>query len=356
MPQEIQCEKGCVLARSKAAVAIGKLERFAADYDRGQKLAERAQPSLSVPQGKPKVAVVGPGPAGLTCAGDLARLGYPVTVFESLHECGGVLSYGIPEFRLPKVIVDKEVELLKRMGADVRCNSVIGKLKTVDDLFAQGFDAVFVGTGAGLPYFMGIPGENLNGVYSANEYLTRANLMKSYSFPSTDTPIKKSTIAVVVGGGNVAMDSARTALRLGAEKVHIVYRRSEAEMPARIEEIHHAKEEGIVFNILQNPHQLIGDAQGWLTGVECIRMELGEPDASGRRRPVPVPNSNFVINWTPLSWPSATAPILSSPQTVGGLKKTQSWGGIIVNEKGQSFPPSSPFDRRRHSHRRGHGD
>lgn len=332
-PQEEQCQKPCTLAKTLKdpfkAVSIGKVERFLADWERESGSIE--VPPIAPETGK-KAAIVGSGPAGLTVAGDLRKLGHSVTLFEALHKTGGVLVYGIPEFRLPKVIVEKEVELLKRMGVDVRLNSVIGKLKTVDDLLGQGFDAVFVGTGAGLPYFMGIPGENLNGVYSANEYLTRANLMKSYNFPGSDTPIKKSKVAVVVGGGNVAMDSARTALRLGAEKVYIVYRRSEVEMPARIEEIHHAKEEGIVFNLLQNPVKLLGSPEGWLTGVECIKMELGEPDASGRRRPVPVEGSNFVIETDTFVVAIGNGPNPLVPNTTREIQTTK-WGNIIADKE-----------------------
>jgi glutamate synthase (NADPH/NADH) small chain len=264
-------------------------------------------------------------------AGDLRKLGHGVTIFEALHKPGGVLVYGIPEFRLPKVIVDKEVELLTRMGVELKCNMVVGKIHTIDELFEQGFHAVFVGTGAGLPYFMGIPGENLNGVYSANEYLTRANLMKSYDYPAADTPVKKSGKVVVAGGGNVAMDSARTALRLGAGEVTIVYRRSEKEMPARIEEIHHAKEEGIIFKILQNPVKLIGNEKGWLTGVECIKMELGEPDASGRRRPVPIKDSNFLIETDTFIAAIGNGPNPLIPNTTPDIQTTK-WGNIVADK------------------------
>jgi glutamate synthase (NADPH/NADH) small chain len=288
-PQEDQCEKFCVLAKKGDPVAIGRLERFAADW--GLKKEDVGEVSLPPPTGK-KVAVVGAGPAGLTCAGDLAMMGHAVTIFEAFHKAGGVLVYGIPEFRLPKRIVQAEVDALKRIGVRIELNAVVGKLDTVDELLEE-FDAVFIGTGAGLPNFMGIPGENLAGVYSANEYLTRANLMKAYRFPDFDTPIIRGRRVAVVGGGNVAMDSARTALRLGAEEVLLVYRRSRQEMPARIEEVHHAEEEGVRFNLLTNPIEVLGDEQGHVRGLRCIRMALGEPDASGRRRPVPIDGSEF---------------------------------------------------------------
>ena len=292
-PQEIQCEQRCVRGKKGEPVAIGRLERFAADYERSQ--GEVEIPETAKPTGK-KVAIVGSGPAGLTVAGDLVKLGHDVTIFEALHKPGGVLVYGIPEFRLPKDIVASEIDYLKRMGVKIETSFVIGKTSTIDELFEEGFDAVFLGVGAGLPVFMGIPGENLNGVYSANEYLTRANLMKAYLFPEYDTPIVKGKNVAVIGGGNVAMDSARTALRLGADNVYLVYRRSEKEMPARLEEIHHAKEEGINFQLLTNPKRYIGDDKGWVVGMECLRMELGEPDDSGRRRPVPIEGSEFVLD------------------------------------------------------------
>lgn len=292
-PQEIQCEQRCVRGKKGEPVAIGRLERFAADYERSQ--GEVEIPETAKPTGK-KVAIVGSGPAGLTVAGDLVKLGHDVTIFEALHKPGGVLVYGIPEFRLPKDIVASEIDYLKRMGVKIETSFVIGKTSTIDELFEEGFDAVFLGVGAGLPVFMGIPGENLNGVYSANEYLTRANLMKAYLFPEYDTPIVKGKNVAVIGGGNVAMDSARTALRLGADNVYLVYRRSEKEMPARVEEIHHAKEEGINFQLLTNPKRYIGNDKGWIVGMECLRMELGEPDDSGRRRPVPIEGSEFVLD------------------------------------------------------------
>ncbi|MBU4526951.1 MAG: NADPH-dependent glutamate synthase [Desulfomicrobium sp.] len=292
-PQEIQCEGNCILGRKGEPVAIGNLERFAADWERAQQVCELPQREKST--GK-KVAVVGSGPSGLTVAGDLILKGHEVTIFEAFHKPGGVLVYGIPEFRLPKDIVASEVSCLQTQGVKIECDVVVGRTETVDELFELGFDAVYLGVGAGLPRFMNIPGENLIGVLSANEYLTRANLMKAYLFPQVDTPIPQGRHVVVLGGGNVAMDSARTAMRLGADKVSIVYRRSRAEMPARSAEIHHAEEEGLHFELLSNPVRYIGDEKGRLKGVECVRMELGEPDSSGRRRPVAVPGSEFIID------------------------------------------------------------
>ena len=291
-PQESQCEGQCVRGIKGDPVSIGKLERFVADWSRENGFVP-AKPEQT--NGK-KVAVVGSGPAGLTCAGDLAKMGYEVTIFEALHEPGGVLLYGIPEFRLPKeAVVKPEIENVKKLGVTIETNVIIGKSVTVDQLLGEeGFDAVFIGSGAGLPMFMGIPGENANGVFSANEYLTRSNLMKAFR-DDYDTPIAAGKKVAVVGGGNVAMDAARTALRLGAD-VHIVYRRSESELPARVEEVHHAKEEGIIFDLLTNPTEILVDDKGWVRGMRCIRMELGEPDASGRRRPVPVEGSEFVID------------------------------------------------------------
>ena len=292
-PQESQCEKYCVRGIKGEPVAIGRLERFVADWYMKNGKAGMNRPE---PNGK-KVAVVGAGPAGLTCAGDLAKLGYAVTIFEAFHTPGGVLVYGIPEFRLPKAIVKSEIDKLKELGVTIMTNMVIGKVLSVDELLQEeGFDAVFIGTGAGLPSFMHLEGENLEGVYSSNEFLTRINLMKAYLFPEYDTPIKAGKNVIVVGGGNVAMDAARSAKRLGAENVSIVYRRSEEEMPARREEIHHAKEEGIQFHLLCNPVKILGTEEGWVKQVECIRMELGEPDASGRRRPVEVPGSEFLLD------------------------------------------------------------
>ena len=294
-PQEEQCEKYCVLAKKGESVAIGRLERYAADYARGR---GQTVDCLEYAADAQKVAIVGSGPAGLSAAGDLAKMGYKVTVFEALHLPGGVLMYGIPEFRLPKdEVVQAEINNLRKLGVEMIVNAVIGSTFTVDELLEEeGFDAVFIGTGAGLPYFMDIPGENLNGVYSANEFLTRCNLMKAYRFPQSGTPIHVGKRVAVVGGGNVAMDGARTALRLGAEHVSIVYRRSEKELPARLEEVHHAKEEGIDFQLLTAPTAVLGNKEGWVTGLQCVRMELGEPDASGRRRPIEVPNSEVVLD------------------------------------------------------------
>jgi glutamate synthase (NADPH/NADH) small chain len=290
-PQEDQCEKECVLGKKGQPIAIGYLERFLADYEREKGITT---PPLPRPIPK-KVAVIGSGPAGLTCAGELAKMGYQVTIFEALHAPGGVLVYGIPEFRLPKAIVRQEVEYVKSLGVEIQVNMVVGKTFTLEDLRDAGYEAFFIGTGAGLPYFLNIPGENLNGIYSANEFLTRSNLMKAYLFPRYDTPIKVGRRVAVIGGGNVAMDAARTALRLGAEEVCLVYRRTKKEMPARIEEIERAEEEGVNCVILTTPVRFVGNENGWVTGMECIQMELGEPDESGRRRPVPIPGSEFII-------------------------------------------------------------
>ncbi|MEW6569976.1 MAG: NADPH-dependent glutamate synthase [Nitrospirota bacterium] len=290
-PQEIQCESLCILGKKGEAIGIGNLERFVADYEASQ--GEIQVPEKPQPTGR-KVAIIGSGPGGLTCASDLIKSGHEVTIFEALHKPGGVLVYGIPEFRLPKVIVEREVGYIKMLGVEVIVNAVIGKLHTVDELLnGHGYDACFISTGAGLPLFLGIPGENLNGIYSANEFLTRANLMKAYLFPEYDTPIKCGRSVAVFGGGNVAMDAARVALRLGAEKVYLVYRRSEAEMPAREAEIHHARQEGIEFMMLTNPVRFVDDGKGNVQAVDCIKMELGEPDESGRRKPVPIKGSEF---------------------------------------------------------------
>lgn len=289
-PQENQCEKRCVLGKKHQPVAIGNLERFVADWDMKQE--GNTEPVQVSPSGK-KVAIVGSGPAGLTAAADLARLGHQVTVFEALHTAGGVLVYGIPEFRLPKIIVEREIEGIRRLGVEIKTNMVVGKVHTVDELMAQGYAAVFIATGAGLPYFMNIPGENLNGVYSANEFLTRTNLMKAYLFPEYLTPIRLGKRVAVIGAGNVAMDSARTALRLGALESYIVYRRSEQEMPARKDEIEHAREEGVQFKLLTSPVEIRGDENGWVRSMICQRFELGEPDESGRRRPAAIPGSEY---------------------------------------------------------------
>ena len=325
-PQESQCEQKCVRGIKGEPVAIGRLERFVADWHNAHTCEAPQRPA---PNGH-KVAVVGSGPAGLTCAGDLAKKGYEVTVFEALHTAGGVLVYGIPEFRLPKAIVQKEIDGLKALGVKVETNMVIGRVLSVDELLEQGFEAVFIGSGAGLPRFMNIPGENLKGVYSANEFLTRVNLMKAY-LPGSDTPIQHARRVAVVGGGNVAMDAARCAKRLGAEEVFIVYRRSEKELPARAEEVEHAKEEGIVFHLLTNPTKILGDEQGNVTGMECVRMELGEPDASGRRRPVEVPGSEFVLEVDSVIMAIGTSPNPLIKSTTQGLE-TQKWGGIVVEE------------------------
>ncbi len=326
-PQETQCEQKCVRGIKGEPVGIGRLERFVADWH-NKNVCEA--PHKPAPNGH-KVAVIGSGPSGLTCAGDLAKKGYAVTVFEALHTAGGVLVYGIPEFRLPKDIVQKEIDGLKALGVDVQTNMVIGRVLSIDELLEQGYEAVFIGSGAGLPRFMNIPGENLKGVYSANEFLTRVNLMKAYQ-PGSDTPIEHAKRVAVVGGGNVAMDAARCAKRLGAEEVFIVYRRSEKELPARAEEVEHAKEEGIVFHLLNNPTQILGDENGNVKGMECIRMELGEPDASGRRRPVEVPGSEFTLDVDCVIMAIGTSPNPLIKSTTQGLE-TQKWGGIIVNEE-----------------------
>ena len=315
-PQESQCEGKCIRGFKGEPVSIGKLERFVADWARENNVEPEAP---AAPNGK-RVAVIGSGPSGLTCAGDLAKLGYDVTIFEALHEAGGVLVYGIPEFRLPKqTVVKAEIENVKKLGVKIETNVVVGKSVTIDELLnEEGFDAVFIGSGAGLPKFMGIPGENANGVFSANEYLTRSNLMKAFS-DDYDTPIAAGHKVAVVGGGNVAMDAARTALRLGAE-VHIVYRRSEEELPARVEEVHHAKQEGIIFDLLTNPVEILVDDNGHVKGMRCIRMELGEPDASGRRRPVEIPGSEFELELDTVSMSLGTSPNPLISSTTEGLE------------------------------------
>ncbi|MEW5692109.1 MAG: NADPH-dependent glutamate synthase [Candidatus Hydrogenedentota bacterium] len=327
-PQETQCEEKCVLAKKTEPVAIGRLERFAADYEREYGVI--TCPEIKKQTNK-KVAIIGSGPAGLTVAGDLIKLGHDVTIFEALHEPGGVLSYGIPEFRLPKEIVKSEISYLTMMGVKIRTDFVVGMTASIDELLESGFDAIFIGTGAGLPMFLGVPGENLIGVYSANEYLTRSNLMKSYLFPEYATPAVVSKKTVVVGGGNVAMDSARTAIRSGA-KTTVVYRRSRKEMPARIEEIHHAEEEGIVFHFLTNPKRILGDEQGRVIGIECYRMELGEQDESGRRRPITIPDSEFIIDVDTVIPALGNKPNPLIPRTTPGLEISK-WGTIVVDEK-----------------------
>lgn len=326
-PQENQCEKYCTLGKKHEPVGIGRLERFCADRE----LAKGVQPQEVAPPTGFKVAVVGSGPSGLTCAADLAKLGHKVTVFEALHVAGGVLMYGIPEFRLPKAVVQGEVQNLKKLGVEIEVNSVVGKFSTVDELMEEeGFDAVYIGTGAGLPYFMNIPGENACGVYSANEFLTRTNLMKAYQFPNWDTPIKVGQKVAVLGGGNVAMDAARTALRLGAEESWIVYRRSEKELPARHEEVEHAIEEGVKFSLLTNPTKIIADENGWVKGMECLRYELGEPDASGRRSPVPIPGSEFTMDVETVVVAIGQGPNPLVPRTTKGLEINKR-GNIVAD-------------------------
>ena len=328
-PQESQCECLCVRGKKGEPVAIGRLERFVADWHR-----ENVHTAPIVPAWNGhKVAIIGAGPAGLTAAGDLAKLGYKVTVYEALHVAGGVLMYGIPEFRLPKAIVQQEIDGLKKMGVDFECNMVIGKVLTIDELMGEyGYEAVFVGSGAGLPRFMGIPGESLKGVYSANEFLTRSNLMKAY-LPTSKTPIRTGKKVAVVGGGNVAMDAARSALRLGAETVYIVYRRGMAELPARKEEVEHAEEEGIIFKTLCNPVEIFADENDDVTKIRCIRMELGEPDASGRRRPIEVPGSEFDLDVDCVIMSLGTSPNPLIKDTTKGLEINKK-GGIVVNEDG----------------------
>ena len=327
-PQESQCEGECIRGIKGEPVSIGKLERFVADWA----MTNEIKPVGAKEKNSKKVAVIGSGPAGLTCAGDLAKMGYDVTIFEALHEPGGVLVYGIPEFRLPKKdVVAKEIENVKSLGVKLETNVVVGKSVTIDELMdEEGFSAVFIGSGAGLPKFMGIPGEQANGVFSANEYLTRSNLMKAFEEGST-TPIMVGKKVAVVGGGNVAMDAARTALRLGAE-VHVVYRRSEEELPARVEEVHHAKEEGIIFNLLTNPVEILSDDNGWVCGMKCVEMELGEPDESGRRRPVVKPNSEFVIEVDTVIMSLGTSPNPLITATTEGLE-TNKWQCIIADEE-----------------------
>ncbi len=334
-PQESQCEGKCIRGIKGEPVSIGKLERFVADWARENGIT----PKVTADKKNKKVAVIGSGPAGLTCAGDLAKMGYDVTIFEALHEAGGVLVYGIPEFRLPKdAVVKKEIENVKALGVKIETNCIIGKSVTIDELMEkEGFDAVFIGSGAGLPKFMGIPGEQANGVFSANEYLTRSNLMKAFNEDS-DTPIMRGKKVAVVGGGNVAMDAARTALRLGAE-VHIVYRRSEEELPARVEEVHHAKEEGIIFDLLTNPVEILEDENNWVKGIKCVKMELGEPDASGRRSPVVIEGSEFVIDVDTVIMSLGTSPNPLISSTTEGLEVNKRKCIVADEEHGQTSKP-----------------
>ncbi|MBI4304137.1 MAG: NADPH-dependent glutamate synthase [Chloroflexi bacterium] len=329
-PQETQCEEVCTLAKKRVPVAIGRLERYVADWERKNQKSTASSPEPPKPSGK-RVAIVGSGPAGLTAAADLAKMGHKVTIFEALHVAGGVLMYGIPEFRLPKEIVQAEVNYVNSLGVELKLDAVVGKIDTVDELLSNGYDAVFLGTGAGLPTFLNIQGENLNGVYSANEFLTRVNLMKAYKFPEYDTPVKVGKRVAVIGGGNVAMDSARCALRLGAETVYIVYRRSEAEMPARREEVENAKEEGIQFKLLTNPKRFIGNEANAVIGMECSVMELGEPDESGRRRPMVKPGSEFVLDIDVAIVALGTTPNPLIAATTEGLETT-SHGTVLADK------------------------
>ena len=333
-PQEDQCEKVCILAKSKSAVGIGNLERFVADWgmNKNSKLkTQKSKPKSNNHSKKDKVAVIGSGPAGLTCAGDLAKMGHDVTIFESLHKPGGVLTYGIPEFRLPKEIVDIEAGYVKSLGANIEVNFLVGRTKGIDELKSDGFKAFFIGIGAGLPYFLGVEGENLNGIYSANEFLTRTNLMKSYLFPEYDTPIRIGEHVGVIGAGNVAMDSARCALRLGAKEVYIIYRRTESEMPARIDEIKRAKEEGIRFELLTHPTRFFGDEKGWVKEAELLKNQLGEPDASGRRRPVPLKGSETRMKLDTVICAIGQGPNPLLPSTLPDLKLNED-GDIMVDD------------------------
>jgi len=337
-PQETQCEMVCSLAKKEAPIAIGRLERYVADWERANGKAKETPVAPVTPSAK-RVAVVGSGPAGLTAAADLAKLGHNVTIFEALHVAGGVLMYGIPEFRLPKVIVQAEVDYVTSLGVKLELDSVVGRLVTIDELLDGGYDAVFLGTGAGLPMFLNLPGENLNGIYSANEFLTRVNLMKAYRFPDYDTPVKVGKKVAVIGGGNVAMDSARCALRLGADEVYIIYRRSEVEMPARREEVENAKEEGIQFRLLTNPKQFLGNEQNFVIGVECYEMELGEPDESGRRRPIVKSGSEFILDVDEVVVALGTTPNPLIASTTPGLETTR-WGTVVADElTGKTMKP-----------------
>jgi len=329
-PQETQCEQACVLAKKGAPIAIGRLERYVADWERANRETLNPKTKPPRPTGK-QVAVVGAGPAGLVAAADLAKLGHSVTFFEALHVAGGVLMYGIPEFRLPKEIVQAEVAYVASLGVKIELDSVAGKVTTLDELLDNGYHAIFLGTGAGAPMFMNIPGENLNGIYSANEFLTRVNLMKAYKFPEYDTPVLVGRRVAVIGGGNVAMDSARCALRLGADEVYIIYRRSEVEMPARREEVENAKEEGIQFKLLTNPKRYIGNESNWVVGIECYEMELGEPDESGRRRPIAKEGSEFILDMDMAIAALGTRPNPLIAQTTPDLKTTK-WGTVVADE------------------------
>lgn len=335
-PQESQCEEVCTLAKKGAPIAIGRLERYVADWELNHQ--SEADPEVATPTDK-RVAVIGTGPAGLTVAADLAKRGHSVTMYEALHVAGGVLMYGIPEFRMPKHIVQAEVDYVKSLGVEVKLDSVIGKINTVDELLEQGYDAVFLGTGAGLPMFLNIPGENYNGIYSANEFLTRTNLMKAYLFPEYDTPIKKGRKVAVIGSGNVAMDAARCALRMGAKEVHIVYRRSRQEMPARLEEVENAEEEGVILKLLTNPVRFLGNEEGWVTGMECIEMKLGDPDESGRRRPVPKKGSEFTMDVDTIVVALGTTPNPLVPTTTEGLETAKKGTVVADEETGKTTKP-----------------
>jgi glutamate synthase (NADPH/NADH) small chain len=344
-PQETQCEELCIRGKKGEPVAIGRLERFVADNhiasacSLSEKKTEARKSNMKAAEYIGKVAVIGSGPAGLSCAGDLAQMGYEVVIFEAFHKAGGVLVYGIPEFRLPKELVKKEIENITNLGVKIMTNMVGGKTFSIEELFESGFDAIFIGTGAGLPSFMKIPGENLNGVYSANEFLTRTNLMKAYDFPNSFTPVFTGNSVAVVGGGNVAMDAARCAKRMGSKDVYIIYRRSSEEMPARAEEVHHAEEEGIIFNLLTNPIEIKGDENGWVKAINCVRMELGEPDESGRRKPFPKKDSEFDINVDSVIIAIGQSPNPLLTSTTAGLSTTK-WGGIIADsETGETSIP-----------------
>ncbi len=328
-PQENQCQKFCVIGKMGDPISIGRLERFASDYEQKKGVTI---PEKEIVPVTGKVAIVGSGPAGLTTAAELVKMGHEVVMFESLHSAGGVLMYGIPEFRLPKAIVQAEVDYIRKLGVGLKTNYTVGRIFTIDELFSDGFDAIFVGSGAGLPRFMRIPGENLGGVYSANEFLIRVNLMKGYMFPDYDTPIRIGKKVAVIGGGNVAMDSARCSLRLGAEEVYIVYRRSKDELPAREEEVENAEEEGIIFRLLTNPIKFVGDESGWVNGMQCIKMKLGEPDDSGRRRPIPIDGSEFMMEVDTVIIAIGQTPNPLIQRTTEGLETTK-WGTIVVNEE-----------------------